>query len=147
MFIDVREPKAAGAAPCTGFSAITASTSKFQRSTPALVHGRRAVTFHSGVDAAVWVAASASCSPLSTLCFRKFSRGLGSVERLTWPNLCPDLRACFYTPPGSRCSFFFFLLFFLPPTPRHVGCLSGLKCPPLTCSDGFDDGGRWLKLS
>lgn len=52
-----------------------------------LVHGRRAVTFHSGADVTVWVAASVSRSPVFTLCFRKFSRGLGSVARHTWPNL------------------------------------------------------------
>lgn len=91
LFKHVRERKAAGlpksTVRCTDFSVITASTSKFQKSTPALVHGRRAVTFHSGVDVAVWVAASVSCFPRFTLCFRKFSRGLGSMARHTWPNL------------------------------------------------------------
>lgn len=84
LFKHVREPKAAG---LPDFSVTTASTSKFQKCTPALARGRRAVTFHSGVDAAVWAAASASCSPRFTLCSRKFSRGLGSMAPHTWPHL------------------------------------------------------------
>lgn len=114
--------KVHGAVCCIGFSVITVSNSKFQKSTPALVHRRRAVTFHSGVDATVWVAASVSRSPVFTLCFRKFSRGLGSVARHTWPNLW-NASMCFAPQTCVRAStrlqeaaaLFFCFFFFCPP--------------------------------
>lgn len=116
--------KVHGAVRCTGFSVIIVSNSKFQKSTPALVHGRRAVTFHSGADVTVWVAASVSRSPVFTLCFRKFSRGLGSMARHTRPNLW-NAAVCFAPQTCVRgltrlqeAAALLFFFFFLPPPPE-----------------------------
>lgn len=116
------------------------SNSKFQKSTSALVHRRRAVTFHSGVDATVWVAASVSRSPVFTLCFRKFSRGLGSVACHARPNLwnasvpfTPQTCVCASTSLQEAAALFFF--FFAPLRWHRLGCLSDFKCHPVTRSD------------
>lgn len=148
MFKHARErkgdglPKSAsnyGAVGGTGSSVITVSRSEFQKSTAALVHRRRAVTFHSGVDASVWVAASVSRSPLFTLCFRKFSRGLGSVAPHARPNLwnasvpfAPQTCVRASTSLQEATALFFF---FAPLRWHRHGCLSDFKCHPVTRSD------------